>query len=763
MRLLKGLLAAVLAAVILVVGGLSILLLTFDPNQYKATLIQVVQEREHRTLTLPGRIELKLFPPLTLRTGPFTLSERDSPALFARADDLRLHLDLFALLRRKLVVDRVVMVKPQIHVARNAQGRLNFADLLPENQPGFQPESASARSPLGLSVHRLQVEQGVLVYDDDKAKIHGQLDGLDIGLSGLDGGSAGALHLQTTARFVQPVLATRIVLRGKLRAEPAQHSLALTDLVISAQGDVPGLRAMQTQISADQLGLSTGSTWALTARQWRIKTTGRTESGDTASAQMSLPTLDTKGDAVQIGPLEASAELGAAQLLQMQCKTQQAAGAWSALRVPVAQCDVQRGVSGKPGAMRLTLASPLQLDLAHARYLLPAIKLSGQLDPGAKPQTLALQGNAQYDGGEGGQGAKAQFQLQGLVAGSGVKLSGGWVQQGTLSLDANADRVNLGDWLPSPAAQTQAAVPAPAPAPSPAAIDLSAFEKFGLDAQFNIGSLLYKGMQWSAVQGRLTSDRKTLDLQRLSAQGFGGRVDASLRVNLAQQQYALQQSGRDVSVQPVLQALAGMDFLLGKANWSMNLTAQGKTLPALIASLSGQARLDVRNGAVKGFDLAQMLRNARALLAARKDGQFAAAAGEQTDFTSLGATFALHDGVAKNNDLAVQSPLLRVGGEGWFDLPRRRLDYLLLPSVVGSLPGLGGSDLAALRGVTVPVRISGSFAQPGYTVLWSQAGGNLLKQTLKNTLRHELQKQLAPDQTEPLQKVVPGLFKGLFP
>ncbi|MGC8507027.1 MAG: AsmA family protein, partial [Thiomonas sp.] len=119
MRLLKGLLAALLAAVILVVGGLSIVLLTFDPNQYKAMLIQVVKERQHRTLTLPGTIALELFPPLTLRTGPFTLSERDSPAVFARADDLRLHLDLFALLRRKLVVDRVVMIKPRVHVARN--------------------------------------------------------------------------------------------------------------------------------------------------------------------------------------------------------------------------------------------------------------------------------------------------------------------------------------------------------------------------------------------------------------------------------------------------------------------------------------------------------------------------------------------------------------------------------------------------------------------------------------------------------------------
>jgi Uncharacterized protein involved in outer membrane biogenesis len=296
MRLFKGLLAALLAAVILVVGGLSILLLTFDPNQYKATLIQVVQEREHRTLTLPGTIELTLFPPLTLRTGPFSLSERDSPAVFARADDLRLHLDLFALLRRKLVVDRVVMIKPQIHVARRAgafQLRRPAARQQARIRVGAQPAGPVGAPSAGGA--------GRALLRRRRAKLHGQLDGLDVGLSGLDGGNAGAFHLETTARFVQPALATRIALRGKLQADPAQHSVVLTDLALSAQGDVPGLKAMQTQLSADQLGLRTGSLWALTARQWRIKTTGRTESGETLIAQASLPTLDAKATPCRSG------------------------------------------------------------------------------------------------------------------------------------------------------------------------------------------------------------------------------------------------------------------------------------------------------------------------------------------------------------------------------------------------------------------------------------------------------------------------------
>ena len=754
-RLLKGVVAALLAAVILLVGGLSIVLLTFNPNQYKAMLIQVVREREHRTLTLPGTIALQLFPPLTLRTGPFTLSERDSTAVFARADDLRLHLDLFALLRRKLVVDRVVMIKPQIHVARNAKGQFNFADLLPDNKP----DAAQARSPLGLSVHRLQVEQGAITYDDDKAQIHGTFAGLDLELAGLEGGSAGSFHLGTAARFVQPALATRIDLRGKLQTDPAQHSLALSDLALSVQGDALGLKAMQTQVNAAGLALATSPALTLNAQQWSLKTTARTSDGEALTAQASLPMLSLKGDALQLGALHAALHLAAPQPLQLQLGTEQATGTWSALRIPVAQLDVQRGVTDKAGALRFTLASPLQLDLARSRYDLLALKLSGQVVAGdaAKPHTLALQGNAHYAAAEGATPPTAQFQLQGMMAGSTVKAAGGWTQPSALKLDLNADRIRLDDWLAPVSAKPAANASADTP------IDLSAFQTIALNAQFKIGSLLFKGMQWSAVQGTLVSDRKTLTLLPFSAQGFGGTVGATLHVDLARQRYALQQNARDVSVQPILQALAGKNFLLGKASWTLELNAQGKTLQALLASVSGKARLDVKNGAVKGFNLAQMLRNARALLAARKDAQFAATPGEQTDFTALGATFNLQNGVAQNSDLSAQSPLLRVGGEGWLDLPKQRMDYLLLPSVVGTLQGQGGAEWAALRGVTVPLRVSGSFAQPAYTVLWSQAGGNLLRQALKNTLQDALRQQLAPEQAKPPQRAVPGLFKGLFP
>ena len=37
---------------------------------------------------------------------------------------------------------------------------------------------------------------------------------------------------------------------------------------------------------------------------------------------------------------------------------------------------------------------------------------------------------------------------------------------------------------------------------------------------------------------------------------------------------------------------------------------------------------------------------------------------EKTDFTELNATFQIADGIARNNDLDLKSPFLRIGGDG---------------------------------------------------------------------------------------------------
>ena len=82
---------------------------------------------------------------------------------------------------------------------------------------------------------------------------------------------------------------------------------------------------------------------------------------------------------------------------------------------------------------------------------------------------------------------------------------------------------------------------------------------------------------------------------------------------------------------------------------------------------------------------------------------------------------------------------------------RERIDYTLQVSVVGTLTGQGGKDLSRLRGVTVPIKVSGSFDQPAYALDLER----LVTESAKGQLRKKIEQQL----DEPLRKGLEGLFR----
>ncbi len=65
--------------------------------------------------------------------------------------------------------------------------------------------------------------------------------------------------------------------------------------------------------------------------------------------------------------------------------------------------------------------------------------------------------------------------------------------------------------------------------------------------------------------------------------------------------------------------------------------------------------------------------------------------------------------MAKTDDLQLNAPLLQLTGEGRIDWPADRLDYRLLARLQA---GQGKVDL---RGVQIPVSISGPLARPRYS------------------------------------------------
>jgi AsmA protein len=185
-----------------------------------------------------------------------------------------------------------------------------------------------------------------------------------------------------------------------------------------------------------------------------------------------------------------------------------------------------------------------------------------------------------------------------------------------------------------------------------------------------------------------------------------------------------------------------------------NINGVGLQPEGIKKTLNGKVNLQFKDGAVKGINVAQVIRKARAT---HSGGSAPTDEPNETDFAELTGTANIKNGLVSNNDLSLKSPLLRVSGEGTADLPSEQLDYLVNASIVESSRGQGGQDLADLRGVTIPVRISGSFADPSISPD--------LTAVLEERAKEEVQKHLDKEKGKVQEKLGDELgnrLKGLI-
>ena len=214
---------------------------------------------------------------------------------------------------------------------------------------------------------------------------------------------------------------------------------------------------------------------------------------------------------------------------------------------------------------------------------------------------------------------------------------------------------------------------------------------------------------------------------------------------------------RQVQAEPLLRDLTGKAPVSGQADLTANLSMVGADAAAIQGSLSGDVRFAFNNGAIRGMNIPRMIRNGYNLVKGQPlepDDSF-----QQTDFSRLTASARINKGVVDNQDLEMTSPLLRVRGRGRIDLPRDRIDYTAETGVVGTLTGQGGKPIEELKGVTIPVRITGAIANPKMQPDYGSLGIQLLKNDqVKGKAIKEVDRFL--DKNEELKKLLPGIDGG---
>ena len=236
-------------------------------------------------------------------------------------------------------------------------------------------------------------------------------------------------------------------------------------------------------------------------------------------------------------------------------------------------------------------------------------------------------------------------------------------------------------------------------------IDLAGLQAVNLDFDLSVQGIRIRKIKIgeSALGVAIKNGLLTADLRQLKLYEGIGRAELALDGRGATPSLRKSFTLTGVNAGTLLTDAADFDRLEGSGDIEISLSATGKSQKAMVQTLDGDGAIKFVDGAIRGINLAQMIRNVTSAFTDTGGAQ-------KTDFAELSGTFKITRGNFRNDDLLLLNPLLRVNGAGTADLPKRTVKYRIEPKAVGSLEGQGGE--AALKGIRRAGDRRGPLARP---------------------------------------------------
>jgi AsmA protein len=463
------------------------------------------------------------------------------------------------------------------------------------------------------------------------------------------------------------------------------------------------------------------------------------QGGHARMVEAQWPELTVKGDQLKGSALQGRFNVEGPVAAEGSFKSQAPTGSFQAIKLPGLALDFKVTMAGQGGTREVAGSLQAQVS-AQPQTLagaLDGLKLQARItEPSLQPLVLNATGHVSASGT-----TAADWSLKGDINNNAFTTQGqAKLGQGSPHIDATAKfaSLDLNRLLP-------ATKPAAAPAGNTGGLDKTPVDLGGLrsvNGRFDVtvGQLAWQQYRVADAVILAQLNQGQLSLQQLSGAAWGGHFKAQGSAAAGSQKVALQATADGVNILALLKDVAGKDVLEGTGQVKLDVHTAGTTVGALISALDGTASTVLRDGAVRGINLAKSLREAKSRFSSHSDAVEKSKQTEKTDFTEMTASFQIANGVAHNSDLSAKSPFLRVGGAGDIDLVQRRINYTVNATVTGTVKGQDGAEINGLKGLTVPVKLSGPFDALDWKIAWSGVALGSMQNTLKGQLDGKLDK-----------------------
>ncbi len=699
----KFLLITTVIIAVLIITLILFIKIYVTPEKVKEFVVPTAEESLNRKINI-GDVSINIFKGIGLKD--FSVKEADQKTDFVTCKDFFLKFKLLPLLSKKVVIDELKLVSPEISVIRNKDGKYNFEDIGQKKEAEKVKEEKQAEEaeglPISLLVNKVAIDDARFSLNDLMKELPDIKSSADINIS------------------IKSIDGTGLSTQGSI-------DLTLEEVVMK--------KPSEKKIKDITANLEYAVHINLESKDIRI---------DRADIKIQEIPVSLKGE---VKKMKTSPEID----------------------IEVSLPKVKTGEIQKLAAIftdmkGLSLSGKLAADvkLKGALQKMDSLKANGSIlleKIGIKYNEIdaLIDGNIKFDE------KVMNINLKSTLDKNTAELKGSvrnYFKNQNINLDIYSKKLSLDEIIPPEKAEArppaQRVKPAPQKAPKEAEpVDLELTAR----GEIKIDSAVYKGMTMSNFYTRYQFTNNKLKITEMTANAGKGKFDLTSVVDISKPgyRYNLSSSLDSLHADEVVNSLfpKAQDTVFGLLSFNLTLNGSG-TLPENIKkNLVADGDFNIKDGKITNAKIAENLSRFLDINEL-----------ETINLKEAKGTVRIRNSVAKldsvfTSDDISMDPSGKIGLDETLDLD---FDLKLSPHLTDK--AMRNSSIAQYikneeGWGMIPLKVSGTFANPSYTVDIAKAGKRVIKKKADKFIdklfdkKEEEKKQ----ELEPVKDLLKGIFK----